>query len=356
MMAIVIVMLLFVGIAASATGNFSNDNRSQDLTLGVSIGIFIIALACIARLVLTIIIMKFSLKLAKLIDVKRSFAMQQPNVAFTQATIVTCFYCNGSLQNWGSNDSPIIEHAHWFPYCPYAKQLCGEDLFRKIQEFKRIQKEQAKSTERTGSNGVIQTNVTTNSGTLLMSDENTLSRLAAARLDLPISQRLLDQNFQLSIIKRCCEDQLQIKCDDFVSDNDLYVACLILRKQIEYIGDKKENIIIPSIKMKQIREQNEIQMNKSMPTVSHAVLSIVENGTDIEMTISSQSSIKSISNNDECKTEKTTIANRSQSTNSTSSNPCALCLTEEKQLACIPCGHMVTCVACGHSLRLCPIC
>ncbi|CAF5123208.1 unnamed protein product, partial [Rotaria sp. Silwood1] len=256
MMAIVIVMLLFVGIAASATGNFSNDNRSQDLTLGVSIGIFIIALACIARLVLTIIIMKFSLKLAKLIDVKRSFAMQQPNVAFTQATIVTCFYCNGSLKHWGSNDNPIIEHARWFPCCPYAKQLCGEDLFRKIQEFKRIQKEQAKSTERTGSNGVIQTNVTTNIGTLLMSDESTLSRLAAARLDLPISQRLLDQNFQLSIIKRCWEDQLQIKCDDFVSDNDLYVACLILRKQIEYIGDKKENIIIPSIKMKQIREQN----------------------------------------------------------------------------------------------------
>ncbi|CAF4949358.1 unnamed protein product, partial [Rotaria magnacalcarata] len=26
-------------------------------------------------------------------------------------TIVTCFYCNGSLQNWGSNDNPIVEHA-----------------------------------------------------------------------------------------------------------------------------------------------------------------------------------------------------------------------------------------------------
>ncbi|CAF4771895.1 unnamed protein product [Rotaria sp. Silwood2] len=94
-----------------------------------------------------------------------------------------------------------------------------------------------------------------------------------------------------------------------------------------------------------------------MSIVSHAVQSIVENGTDVEMTTSFQSSIKSISNHDdECKTEETTINNRSRSTNSTSSNPCALCLTEEKQLACIPCGHMVTCVACGHSLRLCPIC
>ena len=38
-------------------------------------------------------------------------------------TIVTCFYCNGSLQNWGANDNPTIEHARWFPHCAYAKQL-----------------------------------------------------------------------------------------------------------------------------------------------------------------------------------------------------------------------------------------
>jgi hypothetical protein len=53
--------------------------------------------------------------------------------------IVTCFYCNGSLQNWGPNDSPMIEHARWFPHCAYAKQLCGDELYRKIQESKRAQ-------------------------------------------------------------------------------------------------------------------------------------------------------------------------------------------------------------------------
>ena len=52
-------------------------------------------------------------------------------------TIVTCFYCNGSLQNWGATDNPITEHARWFAQCPYAKQLCGDDLHRKIQEANR---------------------------------------------------------------------------------------------------------------------------------------------------------------------------------------------------------------------------
>jgi len=54
-------------------------------------------------------------------------------------TIVTCFYCNGSLQNWGPNDNPMIEHARWFPHCAYAKQLCGVEMHRKIQESKRAQ-------------------------------------------------------------------------------------------------------------------------------------------------------------------------------------------------------------------------
>lgn len=45
-------------------------------------------------------------------------------------------------------------------------------------------------------------------------DERQLSRLVAARLDLPISQRLLDQNFKLSVIKRCWEDQIRIKSKD----------------------------------------------------------------------------------------------------------------------------------------------
>jgi hypothetical protein len=65
--------------------------------------------------------------------------------------------------------------------------------------------------EKAGSGVGTNTNPTTNSRQLLIPDESTLSRLVAARLDLPISQRLLDQNFKLSIIKRCWEDQLRLK-------------------------------------------------------------------------------------------------------------------------------------------------
>jgi hypothetical protein len=51
-------------------------------------------------------------------------------------TIVTCFYCNGSLQNWEAKDNPAIEHARWFPHCDFAKYICGAELYWKIQEEK----------------------------------------------------------------------------------------------------------------------------------------------------------------------------------------------------------------------------
>ncbi len=42
--------------------------------------------------------------------------------------------------------------------------------------------------------------------------------------------------------------------DDFIDECDLFVACMILQKQIECIDGKKENIIVPTVAMNKIRE------------------------------------------------------------------------------------------------------
>ena len=35
---------------------------------------------------------------------------------------------------------------------------------------------------------------------------------------------------------------------------------------------------------------------------------------------------------------------------------CSICLTNEKNIAFIPCGHVCTCVDCGYKVAQCPIC
>ncbi|CAF1259931.1 unnamed protein product [Rotaria sordida] len=258
-------------------------------------------------------------------------------------TIVTCFYCNGSLQNWGPKDNPLIEHVRWFPLCAYAKQLCDDELYRKVQESKRIHQERTR-TNQIEKNGNFSNDHSTNNSQLVIPDENTLSRFVAARLDLPISQSLLNQNFKLSVIKRCWEDQLRLKQNDFTTDCDLLIACIILQKQIDHINGRQENIIIPSIKMKIIREKE--QSGSSLSSTPPMNKSSSSNSSNINNTVESKSTIATTDN--QSKTSSTTDI--------VSSNLCILCLTEDKRLACMPCGHLATCVPCGHSLRTCPVC
>ncbi|CAF2086045.1 unnamed protein product [Rotaria magnacalcarata] len=187
---------------------------------------------------------------------------------------VTCFYCNGSLHKWGPNDNPMVEHARWFPHCDYAKHLCGNNLYGKIQSSKK--------------NLLAENKI----------DPNELRSLVVARLDLPVVERLRSQ-YSLPLIKRCIEDQFKIKNDDFESDSDLSMACLVLQKQIDILQNSKHNFIIPS--------------------------------KDQQLNNSSQPAKKSL-------------------------GECFICLTEEKKLACMPCGHLCACVPCGYALKSCPIC
>jgi hypothetical protein len=45
--------------------------------------------------------------------------------------------------------------------------------------------------------------------------------------------------------------------DDFIDECDLFVACMVLQKQIELIDGKKENIIVPTVAMNKIREMEQ---------------------------------------------------------------------------------------------------
>ncbi len=172
--------------------------------------------------------------------------------------------------------------------------------------------------------------------------------------------------------------------DDFVSECDLLMACTILQKQIEHIDGKKENITVPSVAMKRVREKEQAGNSSRSRTNADIYINDVLEAQAREQVASGSSSINSSNSNDiemaasstgsdttetdrgaptatteEIKsTESSSTRNtvRSQGDSSSPTNPCVLCLEEEKRLACIPCGHLATCVPCGHSLRSCPIC
>ncbi|XP_046570869.1 baculoviral IAP repeat-containing protein 2-like isoform X2 [Haliotis rubra] len=46
---------------------------------------------------------------------------------------VKCFSCGGALRNWQADDDPWIEHARWFPRCPYLRQQKGDEFVDDIE-------------------------------------------------------------------------------------------------------------------------------------------------------------------------------------------------------------------------------
>lgn len=46
---------------------------------------------------------------------------------------VKCHFCNGGLKNWLPGDDPWVEHARWFPGCPYVISIKGKSFVACIQ-------------------------------------------------------------------------------------------------------------------------------------------------------------------------------------------------------------------------------
>ncbi|KAH3812946.1 hypothetical protein DPMN_141389 [Dreissena polymorpha] len=44
-----------------------------------------------------------------------------------------CFACDGGLRNWEPGDDPWIEHCRWFPACPYARAVKGDEFISIVQ-------------------------------------------------------------------------------------------------------------------------------------------------------------------------------------------------------------------------------
>ncbi|CAF0997331.1 unnamed protein product [Rotaria sordida] len=74
---IIIIVIICFAITATAAANITDDDMNKSILIGASVAIFFVIIICIACLILTIIIVKFAFKLARLIDAKRSLTIQQ---------------------------------------------------------------------------------------------------------------------------------------------------------------------------------------------------------------------------------------------------------------------------------------
>ncbi|CAF3410675.1 unnamed protein product [Rotaria sp. Silwood1] len=236
---------------------------------------------------------------------------------------VHCDTCELEVSEWTLYMKPFTIHAQRSPKCAFVRSLMPNGIAPAPSKMNLL--------------------ATTSA---LMDDEKPSKRQKnEATEEITQPYRLLKIDILKQIRKRTFSNwphKTSPSNDDFVSDSDLLVACMILQKHIEHINGKKENIIIPNVKVNQIHEREQAKLRSSTNilsrTQSHNLLGNMtheisltnsRNNTVAEMTTSSQHIRRAMNVNDQ------------QVAPQPSSSLCTVCLKEEKRLVCVPCGHLV---------------
>ncbi|XP_052222869.1 uncharacterized protein LOC127838878 isoform X2 [Dreissena polymorpha] len=66
-----------------------------------------------------------------------------------------CFACDGGLRKWGPGDDSWIEHCRWFPACPYAREIKGDEFINLIQVSADLAETETTSHQHEEINGVM---------------------------------------------------------------------------------------------------------------------------------------------------------------------------------------------------------
>ena len=124
--------------------------------------------------------------------------------------------------------------------------------------------------------------------------------------------------------------------DNFYSEEDLRTACVIAQQYNENVGNPTK-LIIPSVAMREFRS------NDSWITHSAQWLSSLQGA--LVLATATLTNVR----------QQNSDANRSTRPPD-DSLACKICLREEKQVACLPCGHLCLCKSCQPPHGCCPLC
>jgi len=47
---------------------------------------------------------------------------------------VRCYHCGGGLRNWEEGDSPMKEHAKWYPTCQHVMIVKGKQYIQRVEQ------------------------------------------------------------------------------------------------------------------------------------------------------------------------------------------------------------------------------
>lgn len=109
-----------------------------------------------------------------------------------------CFYCGGGLKSWEAEDNPWIEHARWFPSCPFILTNKGQDFVDAVESLART------------NNNIFMLDVDTEMQRITSTSLSQPPQVMEEAMDMQTPQPIEDSNF-VSEAERLMDENLSLR-------------------------------------------------------------------------------------------------------------------------------------------------
>ncbi|KAM6976421.1 baculoviral IAP repeat-containing protein 7 [Aplochiton taeniatus] len=237
-------------------------------------------------------------------------ALVQPNVLARAGFFYTghgdnvkCFFCDGGLRNWETEDDPWQEHAKWFPRCDFLIQSRGREYVSNIQDTHFRPAENLG-----GSQTPIAREI--NSGNDVVGGVGASSAMLS-----PVVQTVLQMGFEAGMVESLVQTKYLLSGQHYTSVSGLVTDILQAEEEDRQRGHQsREPEVRQGPSTGGVRTQTPIKEKVGQGSPEELLRKLQEERT------------------------------------------CKVCMDKSVSIVFIPCGHLVVCSDCAASLRHCPIC
>merc|ERR1719481_1070113 len=272
---------------------------------------------------------------------------------------VKCFYCDGGLRNWQSEDIPWVEHARWFSKCVFVRLVKGDDFIAQCLA--------ERPPEKVGLG---------EQGSRQVTEEEVRRAMGQA-----IVRQVLSMGIDASRVKMAIKNQLEASGNPFSSAEQLITAAFGVQREQERRSNR-ENLNPSGAVLAGLGEHRQVSNSVGLESGPEDIMEVepVTLGENVSLTPRNNSNNTSVqtTTSTTTPTQPTQVLKEEETPNPSAvanggppspaadletenarlkeQRTCKVCMDGEVGVVFLPCGHLCCCVLCAPSLRDCPVC
>jgi hypothetical protein len=269
--------------------------------------------------------------------------------ATLKADEVHCFACGGALSDWHILDDPFIEHAYYYPNCPFVLSERGQRFVDEVSE---------RYDSRGSSSGrsLVDRLYSPWLGFLQATMRRADPRDVRARPEMSLNRSILHEtSLNRTLFAFAIEAEIKRSGRDHRTNLDLIDAVreLECRMRLTNVAESHEFV-------RRCNEEYDLLMrgmhtSQRSQIEAHPAESTAQNRAPLTTTTTITNGSQHAQQHSQQPTSGETVHNV-RVVDSHSNTRCAVCMDNPLEVAFIPCGHLSTCYVCGSHLDACPVC